>query len=611
MKDFLNRYKGVFVILFLVMFYICGVLHVVSVTSLYDPMGDDKGNLLSYQLVEENGFLDLFVLDVTSTFQKITNVTGRYFPFPTVPLVVLKFISDSIFKYRLYIAIVTFFDIFLLSFLLYRLKHSAWIYTAILGPLVLNIFGYNDGNALYSYFALVQNVFMMMLLSLHFELSSIRTKKVFYYVLTFITALIGCLQYEIGYLVVFPAMIIAWVGYVEQNPNGGNFKIHTYLRNICCVVIPLFCAFLLYTVAHRNVGGEVPIDTQINLSWTRVLMGTIMELNAGMPTRIALNTCGLITKDKIMMQDCLFPVLAAVVFFFAFSMIKFEEKPLRTYFQGLLLAMSLILPSAVLISLTVKFQPDESVWVSWNSGWIVAIMCTFGYMIIVGYFVLGIRQFVDSVYTDNNWLRIIIKALVGAVISAIIIASGVYTHATARITGNNRAYMYNFVGEAFESDLLSSCEDDSVVVSNFNVWGGYDRAEAAFVKVHTGKNLDAYYVDSYWDHGNADEVQEKYVVNVVCGTVERVDAMDKQAQLVMAAKAKDGSLTLSDGMKLYVDLTSFKETEGIKYLVQDEKGKLEKIITCSELKKYSKGNQRFCFEIKDKDILIQEVTITE
>ena len=96
-------------------------------------MGDDKMNLLGINLAKESDLFNLMATDITSTFDRLCDVHGRYFPIPTSPLFVLKYISGSIFKYRLYLAIFTFVDIVLLASLVYRFRSKAWVYMAIIG----------------------------------------------------------------------------------------------------------------------------------------------------------------------------------------------------------------------------------------------------------------------------------------------------------------------------------------------------------------------------------------------------------------------------------------------------------------------------------------------
>lgn len=610
MKSFIGRYKKMIIVLLLVLFYVCGTLHVVSVTSLYEPMGDDKANLLIYKLVQEKG-LDLWMKDFFSTLQRICTLKGRYFPVPTAPLFLLKLISESIFRYRLYIAIVTFVDIILVVFLLYRLNIKSWVYTAVLGPIMLNLFGYNDGNALYSYIAAVQSVFMMMLFALHFELSWIRTKKACFFVLTFLSTIMGCFQYEIGYLVIFPAMVIAWIGLVESMPTGVINKLVVYLRNICSTLIPIVCAFIIYMISNYNAMGVVATDTTINLSWSRVLLATIMELAAGLPIRTALNTYGLLTRNEIILQDVLYPGVTALLFLVLFVVVKNERIELRSYFRGVLFALSIILPTAVLISLTIRFQPDMSAWVSWQSGWIVSIICTFGYMILAGYIVYGIRQTIDSAYKNHRILGNIVKIASGLIITVLIFLCAVYGHATARINGNNRAYMYSFIGESLTNGLLSDAKENSVVVSNYNVWGGYDGAESAFLQAYTGKEYDAYFVDSYWEHGADKGTREIFIFNVIYGAKDKTDKMNKTAQMAIASRAKDEELLLSDSVKLYIDLSSFEDLEYIKYEVLDGDEIIEKRIDNSELNHLSSGKDKFFYEIRDENILIQDISISE
>ena len=638
-----------------------GLYHIISVTAKFTYGGDDCVNMISDIVrFRDLSWWDCLSLWIKEKWGAVTAVFGRYFPLAGMIYPIKKFVMYSIFRYRAYIAAVTYIDILLTGTLLYRITRNR--YTAAVciaaAPLMLNINYLYPNNGMYTYQGLVQMCLMMALIAMHLLVSFCKTGKWYFAILSGIFSLASCLIYEQGYVLAIPCLFLV---FFFDNQKKGIYKWLEYLRRVCVNLTAVTLGLGLYLTASVRM-GSVSSDTKPVFNLAAIIKVMLMHLWAAFPTGTLFAVKDDLKFAAITPGDVIAPLLtAALLFFFFYRMALGEKEPdfvlgyesagrskrdykigpenIKSNFisskweerktdamlsgekgasQGIhdsdamtldpsgkrgifsltaLWALMLCVLPAGIIAVTEKFQ--DSNWSDWDRGWIQCVITSIGYAVLLGLLMTALARAFRKSGTKGKTACTVLAGF----LSIALLASGILGHMAARASSRDGRMVYEVLlrDESLRNGAFDDCPDTATVLTNCPIWGDSNEAISIYIDACTRRKLDGVYVD------HKDMIEDPD--NVWLFYQYRTKAKKKQpASLIITGKASGENLDRVNNGKIYIDLDQIKEGRYMHYITLKDGVETEVALPWEAFASASGGSRRYFYELKDDEVLVDSVS---
>lgn len=446
-----------------------------SITCCAALGGDDEiVNPQNYYYVTHTPLWQVIADRARELLSFFTLQQARFRPFTAPPAKGLSsyFLGD-ITIYRLYIIAYTYADILLLGALVRKALRSseAGLAAVCLMPLMFCLWEDSTGNSLYAYGALVQSMLLPVLLAGLCLLRWADTGRRRWAVLGGYCAFHACATFEIGFVYVVPLFGLAWL-YTGTAQKGLKTTLPAlagegvaFAFNMGARACNALRAAGVLAGDVEDMGGVVP-----NFDLVVLLRTWLMQMSAAFPLNPLL--IGRVRPGGIRLSDCVAAFAVAALLLAALA--AWRQLPdARQCLLLFLTGLAMLSAPALIIALSPKYQ--DGVCVDWLHGYIPQVVESFG----VGLMALALLAvLLRRLRALPRWQTLRLPAALLA--GLFLCGTGVWQRAAARSAYEGGGRDYAVFSQSVAAGLLPDSLEDSLIVCDFNVWGGDRYPQEAF-----------------------------------------------------------------------------------------------------------------------------------
>ncbi len=451
------------------------------VTLLAPLGGDDQlNNLTGYYEVTHTSAWEILRSEMENNWKALTLQNSRFFPFSSLPNVIRYWLKGDISTYRMYIIVHTLVDGALLGILVSKATGRKGLGGALfaLAPLMICLWSDHSTNGMYSYEALPQMALFPALLAGLCMTALHKTGHIRWAVLGAVCTFWACGTYEIGYTYIIMLGFLALL--LEK-------KFWRAVRLGLPFLAGELVALFYYVMSSRlNSGGGSYDGVTLSIEPGRILYTWLCQMSGAFP----LNTLWFsdVHPTSWTAGDVFWPFLLAAVLV-VFFVLRKPELSGRQAAYLFLMGLAILAGPAFLIAMSGKYQMNG--WVSTISAYIPAAVESFGVAVMMLVILAVLFQ----------WVRrrsAVGEAAVAVAVLLCLTGCGAFQRAATRERyDNGQRATYEFLADCVEAGLAEDVPEESPLVCEFNVWGGYKGAQEAFFLRYGDCQRNAYHVDAW------------------------------------------------------------------------------------------------------------------
>ena len=559
-----------------------------KVTLLAPLGGDDQmNNLNSYYDLTHTSVWVLIQKELAGIWQAITLQSSRFFPFSSIPIPLRYWFKGNIDRYRLFIIGHTLVDAAVLGLLVNKATGNKRLGGAVFAllPLMICLWSDHSINGMYSYEALPQMALLPALLAGLCMVALHKSGHIRWAVLGAFLTFYACGTYEIGYSYIFMLGMLALL-------------LEPRFWRAVRLGLPFLAgemAALFYHVASSRLNAPEGVYDGVAVSMDpgKILDTWFCQMSGGFPLNALFY--GDVEVEKILAGDVLWALLLAAVCV-AFFLLGKPSLTVRQFVCLFLMGVAMLAGPAFLVALSWKYQ--NSGWVSTISSYIPAVVESFGVAVMVLVVLAALFQAARMCPRAG-----VISAVLGAVVLAALTACGTFQHAATRERyDNGQRATYEFLVDSVEAGLAADVPEESPLVCEFNVWGGYKSAQDSFFLRYGDCQRNAYHVDA-WE---ADPQPNGEPIYFLC-YVRAYEGYD----VAWMAHVTDDMTRYADSVKVYVQGGQVPADAILRYLTLAQDGsEVQHEVCIADLPQTQPdANGDYFVTLEDENIISRRISL--
>lgn len=520
-----------------------------KVTLLAPLGGDDQvNNLRAYYELTHGSAAKLLQKELAGIWQALTLHSNRFFPFSTIPSVLVYWFKGETDRYRLFIIGHTLVDAALLGLLVSKATGNKRLGGAAFAllPLMLCLWSDHSINGMYSYDAMPQMVLAAAFLAALCMVALHKSGHIRWALLGAFMTFYTCGIYEIGYSYILMLGVLALLL---------EFRFWRAVRLGLPFLAGELVALFYHVASSRLNAVEVSYDgVAVSLDLKKMLSTWVWQMSGGFPLNALL--FGKALPHNILPGDVLWAFLLALVCV-AFLLLGKPSLTRRQAVCLLFMGVAMLAGPAFMIALSSKYQNID--WITPVSAYIPAAAESFGVAVMLLVLLTVLFQWARNRSSRRN-----LPLVLGTVVLVWLTACGTYQHAATRTRyDNGQRATYEFLCDGVEAGLVADVPQSSPLVCEFNVWGGDKSAQEAFFLRYGDYDRNAYHVDE-WE---ADPQPNGEPIYFLC-YARQYEGYD----VAWVAHVTDDMTRYADSVKVYIQGDKVPADATLCYLTREADG---------------------------------------